>query len=69
MTIDDLIQLMRLSGTDKVRAFLYEQERLALRGNARARGFIDQLEIMFTECKRNSISEAWPSPHEISSRS
>lgn len=52
--IDSLIQLMRLSGTDKVRAYLEQKEKL---GRTQ---FIYELEEMFEKCKRSSLSEAWP---------
>lgn len=52
--VDSLIQLMRLSGTDKVR------EYLNLREKAGRTDFIYMLEEMFIRCKRDSIKEAWP---------
>lgn len=52
LTPDDLIQLMRLSGTDKVRKEvreIYEKDR----------EFFDKLAGLFGRCKRSDISEAW----------
>ena len=61
MNPDDLIQLMRLSSTSAVRAYLhdlYEQVESDPNGNAALvySGLID----MFKQCKRADISEAWP---------
>lgn len=59
MTVDELIQLMRLSGTDKVRAFLEHEKKLSETFGP-SRVFLLQLEAMFLACKRSDISEAWP---------
>lgn len=53
MNPDDLIQLMRLSGTDKVRKEvreIYEKDR----------EFFDKLAGLFQRCKRGGMEEAWP---------
>lgn len=60
MTVPDLIQLMRLSGTDKVRVYLERTAKRASRGDSISAEFLEQLEIMFLQCKREDISEAWP---------
>lgn len=59
MTVPELIQLMRLSGTDKVRAYLTQEEKLAATFGP-SRCFLAQLEEMFLKCKRDSVAEAWP---------
>lgn len=68
--VSSLIQLMRLSGTDKVREYL---ERLAIISSdseehpikrAKAATFLEALQKMFLACKRDSISEAWPTMAE-----
>ncbi len=64
MSTDELIQLMRLSGTDKVRTYLTEMRRYADEGDLTATMFLDMLSHMFLLCKRSSIAEAWPSPDE-----
>lgn len=54
--VDDLIQLMRLSGTDKVREYLEEWNNNKITDKQ----FLSLLEHMFQQCKRDSIAEAWP---------
>lgn len=56
--VDALIQLMRLSGTDKVREYLENKQR-----NGRTY-FLAELEVMFEHCKRDSVTEAWPTMAE-----
>lgn len=62
MNPDDLIQLMRLSGTDKVRAYLHRlYEQVQADPNGRAAIVYSGLIDMFSLCKRSDILEAWPS--------
>lgn len=60
MKIDDLIQLMRLSSTSKVRAYLHDLSKSAAKGPGPERAFLTELEYMFQRCKRTSAKEAWP---------